>query len=86
VSALTIRNLPDEVHDALRRVAAQRHVSVESLARQALSDLARAHEPAGIDFALLHQHRAALGFAEDGPTWGDELDDPALSRRVLGVD
>jgi plasmid stability protein len=86
MSALTIRNLPDEVHDALRRVAAQRRMSVESLARQALCELARTHAPAGIDFVALHQHRAALGFAEDGPAWGEALDDGALSRRVLGLD
>ena len=61
MSALTIRNLPEPVHAALRRIAAERHTSVEALARQALSDLPC---PAGTE----------------------ALDDPALSRRVLGVD
>ena len=85
MSALTIRNLPDEVHAALRQVAAERHVSVEALARQALVDLAQAQRPAGIDFAVLRAHRAALGLTEDGPPWDDALDDPALSLRVLGL-
>jgi plasmid stability protein len=86
MSALVIRNLPDHVHDALRRVAAERRVSVETLARQALVEVARANAPAGIDFARLARDSAAVGFAEDGPDWDARLDDPALSRRVLGLD
>jgi plasmid stability protein len=86
MSALVIRNLPEDVHDALRQLAARQHMSVEAVARQALADLARAQRPTGIDFAALTQHRAALGFAEDGPVWDSALDDPALSRRVLGLD
>jgi plasmid stability protein len=39
--AITIRNLPEPVHDALRRIAAERRMSVEALARAALADLAR---------------------------------------------
>jgi plasmid stability protein len=32
MSAITIRNLPEPVHDALHRIAAERHMSVEALA------------------------------------------------------
>ena len=80
--AITIRNLPEPVHDALRRIAAERRMSVEALARAALSDLARQARTGGIDFGKLARDRAALGLTEDGPEWTDALDDPALSRRA----
>lgn len=83
--AITIRNLPEPVHDALRRIAADRRMSVEALARGALADLARQARAGGIDFARLARDRAALGLTEDGPDWTEALDDPALSRRVLGL-
>lgn len=83
--AIVIRNLPESVHAALRRLASERHISVESLARAALSDLARAAGPVGIDFAQLARDRAALGLSGDGPEWTEALDDPALSRDVLGL-
>jgi hypothetical protein len=40
----------------------------------------------GIDFEKLARDKAALGIAEDGPVWTAAMDDPALSRRVLGLD
>jgi plasmid stability protein len=85
VPAITIRNLPEPVHDALRRIAAERRMSVEALARAALADLARQARTGGIDFGKLARDRAALGLAEDGPEWTEALDDAALSRRVLGL-
>jgi len=85
VPAITIRNLPEPVHNALRRLAAERRMSVEALARTALSDLARQARAGGIDFGKLARDRAALGLTEDGPGWTEALDDPALSRRVLGL-
>jgi plasmid stability protein len=84
--AITIRNLPEPVHAALRRIAAERRMSVEALARSALADLARQARPGGIDFAKLARDRAAIGLTEDGPEWTEALDDPALSRQVLGLD
>lgn len=86
MSAITIRNLPEKVHNALRRIAAKRGVSVEALARDALENVANDAERGGIDFELLRRRRAELGLTEDGPEWGEELDDPALSRRVLGLE
>jgi plasmid stability protein len=83
--AITIRNLPEPVHDALRRIAAERRMSVEALARSALADLARQVQAAGIDFAKLARDRAAAGLIEDGPEWTEALDHPAFSRRVLGL-
>src|SRR3954454_7419438 len=84
--AITIRNLPETVHDALRRIAAERRMSVEALARSVLSNLAREARTGGIDFAKLARDRAALGVIEDGPDWTEALDDPRLSRQVLGLD
>jgi plasmid stability protein len=84
--AITIRNIPEPVHAALRRIAADRHVSVEALARAALGDLATQARPGGIDFRKLARDRAELGLTEDGPQWTEALDDPAFSRRVLGMD
>jgi plasmid stability protein len=84
--AITIRNLPEPVHDALRPIAAERRVSVETLARTALADLARQARTGGIDFAKLARDRASLGLTEDGPEWTEALDAPALSRRALGLD
>jgi plasmid stability protein len=86
MSAIVVRNIPERVHKALRRLAKQRQVSVEALARGALEALAKETRSGGIDFAKLAKDRAALGLVEDGPAWTSELDDPVLSRRVLGVE
>ena len=86
MSSIIIRNLPEPVHAALRRLAAERRLSVEALVRDSLTTLARQSRPGGIDFARLARDRAALGLSEDGPAWTEALDDPALSRRVLGLD
>ena len=85
MSAITIRNIPEKVHNKLRKIAAERGVSVEALARGALEEVANINTP-GIDFERVARVRAALGLTEDGPEWGEELDDPALSRRVLGLE
>jgi plasmid stability protein len=85
MSAIVIRNLPNSLHDALRRIAADRHVSVEALARDALRALVAQARPGGIDFEKLAGDKTALGIDEDGPSWTEALDDPALSRHVLGL-
>ena len=81
--ALIIRNLSEATHDALKRIAKERRVPVEALARQALDGLAREASPSGIDFARLDEDRRAAGFHEDGPAWTDAMDSPQLSRDVL---
>ena len=85
MSTLLIRNIPENVHTELRRIAAERHVSTEALARSALVELARQARPVGIDFAKLAYDREALGIDGEGPAWTDAADDPALSRRILGL-
>jgi plasmid stability protein len=84
VAAIVIRNLPDDVHDALRRMAAERQQPLEALVREKLSEFAR-RPRGGIDFEKLARRRAELGLFEDGPEWTPAMDDPALSRKVLGL-
>jgi plasmid stability protein len=86
MSALVIRNLPDDVHDALRNLARKQGQSVEALAREVLTKAANDARPTGIDFDAIAEERARLGIAEDGPEWTEALDDPALSRRLLGLE
>ena len=40
----------------------------------------------GIDFDKLEAARRRLGIQGDGEGWPEELNDPAFSRRVLGLD
>ena len=85
MSAITIRNIPEDVHAGLRRVAKDRGQSVESLAREALIAMVKPKR-GGVDFARLGAARAALGLVEDLGPWPEEFDDPAFSRAVLGLD
>ncbi|MGH6950353.1 MAG: FitA-like ribbon-helix-helix domain-containing protein [Vitreimonas sp.] len=86
MSAILVRNIPEDVHETLRGMAAKRGLSVEAFVRTLLGEAAREARPTGIDFAQIAADRAQLGLTEDGPEWTDELDDPALSRRLLGLD
>lgn len=75
------------MHDALRRLAAKTNRVVELLAREALAKLVQPEQQGGIDRAALRQAHAALGIdPRDWPEWGPEMDDPAFSRQVLGLD
>ena len=49
-------------------------------------ELVRCHGRGGIDFDKLETMRRRLGIEGDGERWPKELNDPALSRRVLGLD
>lgn len=40
----------------------------------------------GIDFDKLAAARELVGLAEDGERWPQEFNDPAFSRRLLGLD
>ena len=40
----------------------------------------------GIDFDKLEAARRRLGIEGDGEGWPEEFNDPAFSRRVLGLD
>ncbi|MEQ8433529.1 MAG: hypothetical protein RIA71_04755 [Oceanicaulis sp.] len=87
MSAITIRNLPDHVHDALRRRAREEGKSVEALAREALEKLAASPAaPTEGLFESLDRRRRELGVETIGTDWEEEFDDPAFSRKVLGLD
>ena len=49
-------------------------------------ELVRCRGRGGIDFDKLEAMRRRLGIEGDGERWPEELNDPALSRRVLGLD
>ena len=49
-------------------------------------EIKRVPRKGGIDFVRLARDRARLGFTEDEPVWPSEFDDPAFSRRVLGLE
>ena len=49
-------------------------------------ELVRCRKRGGIDFAKLEATRKRLGIRGDGERWPDEFNDPAFSRRVLGLD
>ncbi|WP_423927885.1 hypothetical protein [Candidatus Palauibacter sp.] len=49
-------------------------------------ELVRRNHGGGIDFHKLEASRRRLGIEGDGKKWPKEYDDPALSRRVLGLD
>ena len=85
MAAIIIRNIPEDVHAALRRRAAAKHQPVETFVREAITELAKPSR-GGIDFEKLARNRAALGLHEDGPVWTPDLDDPKLSRQVLGLE
>ncbi|MEQ1931086.1 MAG: type II toxin-antitoxin system prevent-host-death family antitoxin [Parvularculaceae bacterium] len=48
-------------------------------------ELVRFPRRGGIDFERLQATRRRLGI-EDGPPWPAEFDDPAFSRKVLGLE
>jgi len=63
VGAITVRNLPDEVHGGLRLLAEARQVSVESLVRVVLAEVVRReNDEAGPP--------KIAGFGEASMPWG----------------
>lgn len=50
------------------------------------AELVRCDRRGGIDFDKLEAARKRLGIEGDGEGWPAEFDDPAFSRRVLGLD
>ena len=69
-------------------IAAARHgecVIITKHGRPAV-ELVRCDHGGGIDFDKLGVARRRLGMEEDREQWPKEYDDPAFSRRVLGLD
>ena len=53
---------------------------------QPAAELLRCDRRGGIDFNRLEAARRRLGIEGDGEGWPEEFNDPAFSRRVLGLD
>ena len=49
-------------------------------------ELVRCRKRGGIDFNKLEATRKRLGVQGDGERWPEAFNDPAFSRRVLGLD
>ena len=49
-------------------------------------ELVRCRARGAIDFEKLQETLRELGLEGDGERWPEEFDDPALSRRVLGLE
>lgn len=49
-------------------------------------ELVRFRKRGGVDFEKLAAARARLGLKKEGKGWTVDLDDPALSRKVLGLE
>ncbi len=49
-------------------------------------ELVRCERRGGIDFDKLEEDRRRLGLIGDGEGWPEEFNDPAFSRRVLGLE
>ena len=80
---ITIHDIPEDAHGALVKRAADRRQSLEEFVRDVLLTEATARRSGGIDFEALAKRKAELGLADDWPEWTDDMDDPALSRKVL---
>ena len=49
-------------------------------------ELVRFRKPGGIDFDKLNEARHRLGVQDDARAWPEQFDDPAFSRKVLGLE
>ena len=74
---MTLRTLAALAHACGMRV---------DLKFEPLPPLTHGSQRAGIDFDKLEASRRRLGIEGDGERWPKEYDDPAFSRRVLGLD
>ena len=50
------------------------------------AELVRCNRRGGIDFEKLEAARRRFGIEGDGDGWPEAFDDPAFSRRVLGLE
>ena len=53
---------------------------------QPTAELVRCDRRGGMDFDKLEATRRRLGIEGDGEGWPEEFNDPAFSRKVLGLD
>jgi plasmid stability protein len=74
MKALHIRNLPDDVHEALKRLAADSHRSMQEYVRSLIEREVRLAKPSPVEAA--RQWRVKLA----GRTFGDTVEDVRADR------
>ncbi|MFZ5499262.1 MAG: FitA-like ribbon-helix-helix domain-containing protein [Pseudomonadota bacterium] len=74
MKALHIRNLPDEVHEALKRLAAASHRSVQEYVRALIEREVRLAKPSPVEAARHWRGKLA------GRTLGDTIEDVRADR------
>ena len=48
-------------------------------------ELVHFRKPGAIDFDKLNEARSRLGMKDDEREWSEQFDDPAFSRKLLGI-
>ena len=82
---LAIREAKARLSELVAAVRNGERVIITKHGRPA-AELVRCDRQGGIDFEKLEAARERLGIEGDGEGWPEAFDDPAFSRRVLGLD
>ncbi|MXX78288.1 MAG: type II toxin-antitoxin system prevent-host-death family antitoxin [Gemmatimonadales bacterium] len=82
---LAIREAKARLSELVAAARSGERVIITKHGRPAV-ELVRCDHGGGIDFEKLEAARRRLGMEGDREPWPSEYDDPAFSRRVLGLD
>ena len=82
---LAIREAKARLSELVAAARSGERVIITKHGRPAV-ELVRCDHGGGIDFEKLEAARRRLGMEGDRERWPSEYDDPAFSRRVLGLD
>lgn len=82
---LAIREAKARLSELVAAARSGERVIITKHGRPAV-ELVRCDHGGGIDFEKLEAARRRLGIEGDRERWPPEYDDPAFSRRVLGLD
>ena len=82
---LAIREAKARLSELVAAVRKGERVIITRHGRPA-AELVRCNRRGGIDFEKLEAARRRLGIEGDGDGWPEAFDDPAFSRRALGLE
>lgn len=82
---LALRDAKARLSELVAAVEAGERVVITKHGRPSV-ELVRFRRRGGVDFAKLAKARTRIGVEGEGAGWPSNLDDPSLSRRVLGLD
>jgi len=82
---LAIREAKSRLSELVAAARNGERVNITRHGRPAV-ELVRCDRRGGIDFEKLEAARRRLGIEGDDNGWPEEFDDPAFSRRMLGLD